>query len=308
MIPIILDTDPGVDDTFALFYALAAQRFDLLGLTTIFGNVQIDTATNNALWLLDAFGRHDVPVAQGAQRPLSGRSHRASVEVHGPHGFGNWPAQTPERGAHAMDAADFMIAQSLARPGELEVVAVGPLTNLALAAMRDPAFPTRIAKLHVMGGAFRVRGNITPHAEANIYNDPEAAAVVASAYPNLRFIGLDVTDKIPLPLTDCAALAGANPAWQDFITEISEYYTAFYASVGKTAGASLHDPATLIAVLMPELFQFETGRVQLVVEGDAAGQTLFHAGEGGVEIAAAADYDAVRREFMARVSGWLAQS
>lgn len=308
MIPLILDTDPGVDDTFALFYALASKRFDLVGLTTIFGNVQTDTATNNALWLLDAFGHHDVPVAQGSPRPLSGRSHRASVEVHGPHGFGNWPAQSSARAAHAMDAADFLIAQSLARPGELEVVAVGPLTNLALAAMRDPDFPARIAKLHVMGGAFRVRGNITPHAEANIYNDPEAAAVVASAYPNLRFIGLDVTDKIPLPLSDCAELARANPAWQDFITEISEYYTAFYASVGKTAGASLHDPATLIAVLMPELFQFETGRVQLVVEGDAAGQTLFHAGEGGVEIAAAADYDAVRREFMARVSTWLAQS
>lgn len=308
MVPLILDTDPGVDDTFALFYALASGRFDLVGLTTIFGNVQVDTATRNALWLLDSFGRSDVPVAKGAPCRLSGSDHRASIEVHGPDGFGNWPAQRPTRPAQDMDAADFLIAQSLARPGEIEVVAVGPLTNLALAAMRDPDFPNRIKKLHIMGGAFRVRGNITPHAEANIYNDPEAAAVVARAFPNLRFIGLDVTDKIPLPLSDCATLARANPAWHDFIMEISEYYTAFYASVGKTAGASLHDPATLVAVLMPELFQFDTGRVELVVDGEEAGRTLFHAGEGATEIAASADYDAVRAEFMTRVQAWLAQS
>lgn len=308
MVPLILDTDPGIDDTFALFYALASQRFDLLGLTSIFGNVQVETATRNALWLLEALDRPDVPVAMGAARRMSGQMHQAAVEVHGTHGFGNWPAQTPQRAPEAMDAADFLIAQSLARPGEIEVVAVGPLTNLALAALRDPGFPARIAKLHVMGGAFRVKGNITPFAEANIYNDPEAAALVASVYPNLRFIGLDVTDKIPLPLSDCATLAQASEKWGGFITEISEYYTAFYASVGKTAGASLHDPATLIGVIAPELFTFETGRIGLEVTGEAAGRTSFAAGEGVAEIAAAADYSAIRQEFVTTVSQWLAKS
>jgi inosine-uridine nucleoside N-ribohydrolase len=288
MIPLIIDTDPGIDDAFAIFYALTCGGFDLRGLTTIFGNVTTARAAENAVWLLDALEQRHVPVAKGAERPLSGQVHQPADMVHGDHGFGTWPAQQAQRPIEAMDAADFLIAQSHLYAGQLQVAAIGPLTNLALAAERDPGFPARIAGLHVMGGAFRAPGNVTAFAEANIHNDPEAAAIVAARYPRLRFIGLDVTDRIPLTLAECQAIAAAQPHWAEFILDISRFYAEFYASVGKTEGPSLHDPAALISILHPELFTFKAGVVSVAVAGENRGQTLFAEADQGVEVALSA--------------------
>ena len=113
---IIIDTDPGVDDALALFYTFAAPVFDLVGLTAIFGNVTVETATENAIWLCEAVGRPDIPVAMGAREPLAGHAHAPSVAVHGPHGFGNLPRRRPRGQAVAMDAADFLIARAAADP------------------------------------------------------------------------------------------------------------------------------------------------------------------------------------------------
>ena len=303
---IIIDTDPGVDDALALFYTFAAPVFDVVGLTAIFGNVTVETATENAIWLCEAVGRPDIPVAMGAREPLAGHAHAPSVAVHGPHGFGNLPRRRPRGQPVAMDAADFLIARAAADPGQITLVALGPLTNVALALQRDPTFADNIAQIVVMGGAFGVPGNITPHAEANIFNDPRACAVVAALGQRVTFIGLDVTNQILLSKQDIDETCLAGGVWATFTQHITDYYLAFYASVGFTAGAGLHDPTTLIALDHPHLFSFDTGTVSVITEGEAKGKTLFTPGAGTARIAHTAQFQAILDLFKIAVGGWIA--
>ena len=303
---IIIDTDPGVDDALALFYTFAQPQFDLVGLTAIFGNVTVETATENALWLCEAAGRPGVPVAMGARLPLSGAGHDPSVAVHGAYGFGNLARRAPQGQAVAMDAADFLVAQAAADPGQITLVALGPLTNVALALQRDPNFAQNIAQIVVMGGAFGVPGNITPYAEANIYNDPLSCAVVAALGQRVTFIGLDVTDQILLSKQDIAEMCASGGPWAAFTRDITDYYLAFYASVGITAGAGLHDPTTLIALDHPHLFSFDTGTVSVITEGEAIGKTQFTPGPGNCRIAHTAEFQPILDLFKTAVGGWIA--
>ena len=187
---LILDTDPGVDDAIAILLALTSPQADVLGLTTVGGNVSRARATRNALALLQAAGRADVPVARGAARPLTGR-YRPSVAFHGPGGLS---ARLPVPAAQAIDAAavNFLEAQLSAAPGDVTIVALGPLTNLARLERKRPGILSRSAGLVIMGGAVETRGNVTPRAEFNIYSDPLAAS---------RVLGLDT----PMTLADLAA-------------------------------------------------------------------------------------------------------
>lgn len=303
---VIIDTDPGVDDALALFYTFAQAEFDLVGLTAIFGNVTVETATENAIWLCEAAGLRGVPVAMGARQPLAGAAHAPSVAVHGAYGFGDLPRRHPQARPEAMDAADYLIAQAAADPGQITLVALGPLTNVALALQRDPAFAQNIAQIVVMGGAFDVPGNITPHAEANIYNDPQACAVVAGLGQRVTFIGLDVTNQILLSKQDIDDICAAGGDWADFTQAITDYYLAFYASVGFTAGAGLHDPTTLIALDHPHLFSFDTGTVSVITTGEARGKTLFTQGNGTTRIAHTAEFQSILDLFKTTVGGWIA--
>jgi inosine-uridine nucleoside N-ribohydrolase len=187
---LILDTDPGVDDAIAILLALAAPRVDVAGLTTLGGNVPRARATRNALALLQAAGRLDIPVAQGAARPLTGR-FRPSVAFHGPGGLS---ARLPEpaSGPVGETAMDFLEAQLDADPGGVTVVALGPLTNLARLERRRPGILARSAGVVIMGGAVETRGNVSPRAEFNFHSDPLAASQV---------LDLD----IPIMLADLAA-------------------------------------------------------------------------------------------------------
>ena len=173
---LILDTDPGVDDAIAILLALAAPRVDLAGLTTLGGNVPRARATRNALALLQAAGRLDIPVAQGAARPLTGR-FRPSVAFHGPGGLS---ARLPEPASPPLGetAVDFLEAQLDADPGGVTVVALGPLTNLARLERRRPGILARSAGVVIMGGAVETRGNVSPRAEFNFHSDPLAASQV----------------------------------------------------------------------------------------------------------------------------------
>ena len=192
---IILDTDPGVDDAQAIQLILAAPELNLLGLTTIFGNVDVELATTNALRLLDLGNRTDVPVAKGAADPLNGPYLGAVTFVHGDDGQGNTFRPASQQQPIGPSAAEFIVQQLNEQPGVITLVAVGPLTNLALALQLDPTITEKVVEVVVMGGNAFCAGNATPAGEANILNDPDAADRVFGANWPVTMIGLDVTQS-----------------------------------------------------------------------------------------------------------------
>src|SRR6185437_15919771 len=190
---IILDTDPGIDDALALVLALDSPEVQLEAITTVHGNVPVEMTTRNALGLLEVAGRSDVPVARGSAQPLV----RAPVDakyVHGPTGLGTLALPEPQTSVVTQSAADLIIERVQAAPGEVTLVPIGPLTNLALALRREPAIASQVREVVIMGGALRVPGNVTPAAEFNIYADPHAAQVVFKAGWPIRLVALDVTN------------------------------------------------------------------------------------------------------------------
>lgn len=181
-IPLLIDTDPGVDDALALLMAFADPRHEVVGLTIAAGNVGLRHTVRNALKLCEVVGRSDVPVFPGCDRPLLHPSPDAA-NVHGEDGFGDAGLPAAKHAAQARHAAEAIIELSHRHAGRLLLVALGPLTNLALALRLDPSLPSRVARLVVMGGAVTGHGNITPSAEFNVYFDPEAAHIVFEAFP-----------------------------------------------------------------------------------------------------------------------------
>ena len=294
---IIIDTDPGVDDALALFYAKTSSAFEIVGFTSVFGNVTTDTATENTLWLSEQLG-FDAPVAGGVQQPLGNVKHEPHPIIHGEFGFGTHEQRQPKNVPVDHDAADFLIEQAANAPGEITVVALGPLANIAEALNRDPAFAENVHEIVIMGGAYNAPGNVTEYAEANIHNDPYSAEVVFSKAKKIRAIGLDITDQILFSRNDLSNMINHAGSWAPFVKNCCEYYLDFYASQGVTTGAGLHDPVTLIYLVRPELFEFKTGSVNVVLEGDTRGLTQFTAGNGNMEYAASAKNDAVLQEFL----------
>ena len=273
---IIFDTDPGIDDAMALLFIEASPALDLLAITTIFGNADIETTTRNALYLKQRFGL-SAPVYKGTDKPLTRPRNPSPTFVHGENGLGDVeltglvPAQPEAKPAHQ---AIIDIARQ--HPGEVTLVAVGPLTNLALALQADAEVATLLKGVVIMGGAFGVAGkpgNVTPVAEANIWNDPEAADQVFTAPWALTAVSLDVTTQVIMTPAFMDALeASAGPAGQ-FLNEISRPYAAFYGSRDGISGCCVHDAAAVAYVIDPSLFELRRGSVRVVTESIALGQT-----------------------------------
>lgn len=186
-IPLLIDTDPGVDDALALLMAFDDPAHDIVGLTIAAGNVGLEHTVRNALKLCEVAGRDDIPVFAGCAGPLLHAAPDAAY-VHGRDGLGDTGYEAPLRQAEAEHAAQAILRLSHAHAGELLLVALGPLTNIALALKLDPTLPQRVRRFVVMGGAVTAHGNITPAAEFNIYFDPEAAHIVLSAFPEFDLV------------------------------------------------------------------------------------------------------------------------
>lgn len=191
-IPLLIDTDPGVDDALALLMAFADPRHEVVGLTIAAGNVGLQHTVANALKLCEVLGRDDVPVFAGCDRPLLHPAPDAA-NVHGRDGFGDAGLAPATRGAESRHAAEAIIELSHRHAGRLLLVALGPLTNVALALRLDPTLPSRVARLVVMGGAVTGRGNITPSAEFNVFFDPEAAHIVFEAFERFDLCDWEAT-------------------------------------------------------------------------------------------------------------------
>ena len=277
MIPrkkIVIDTDPGIDDALAIFLALASPELEVVGLTTVFGNVSVDLCTRNALALLQIAGRDDIPVAEGAAHPLAGPYLGPVPQIHGDDGQGNGGVPTPRRAALAEPAADFICRVAAESPGEITLVAVGPLTNLAEALTQRPALAQDVHEVVVMGGAAFVPGNATPYAEANIHNDPEAADVVFAAAWRVVMVGLDVTHRAFLTNADAAKIMSAPNDVSRHIGKALPLYQKFFADEHQLDGVYLHDPSAVAYAADPSLFTTRPHPLRVETKGDDRGRTI----------------------------------
>ncbi len=271
---VILDTDPGIDDAQAIAFALSHPDINLLGLTTVFGNASVDITTGNALVVLEHYSRADIPVARGAAEPLSQARMPSPDFVHGADGMGDLNLPPPRSVARDESAAEFIIRNVNQRPGEVSLVAIGPLTNIAQAVMLDPSLPSKVKELVVMGGALDVPGNVTPLAEANFVNDPHAADVVCAYDWPLAVIGLDVTLQVPLTDEHFALLRDSAGAMGQFIWDSSRYYIDFYSTTKEYGGkrqCAMHDASALAYLVERSAFELVSGPARVVNDGVAVG-------------------------------------
>lgn len=272
---VIIDTDPGIDDAIAIFLALAAPELDVVGLTTVFGNCAVNVATRNALALLEIAGRGDIPVATGAGDPLATGYLGAIPHIHGEDGLGDSGLLAEPSGRPLdMSAAEFLCRHA---PGAT-ILALGPLTNLALALRLRPELDTLVRDVVVMGGNALVPGNATPAAEANMMNDPEAADVVFGARWPITMVGLDVTHKVIMDGARIDAVTSADTPTARLLKGAIPLYRRFLERVSGLDGIYLHDPSAAAYLLDPSLFHTERWPVRVETQGLSRGKTWPHLG------------------------------
>jgi purine nucleosidase len=252
---LIIDTDPGQDDAFAILLALALPDVEVLGLTTVAGNVPVAQTADNARRIVELAGRADVEVRAGSDRPIL-RPARPAHEVHGATGIDGWdwaPAKAPPMAEHAVD---WMVRTLLAEPaGTVTVATLGPMTNLALALRRAPEIAGRIRRVVFMGGGFFEGGNMTPAAEYNILVDPEAAAIVLGAGMDVTGVPLDCTHSAPAPVDWSADLEGIGTEVGRACAGMMRFFERYGNRKYGTASRPLHDAVAIGALAWPDLFQ-----------------------------------------------------
>lgn len=241
-IPLYLDTDPGIDDALALAYLLNSPEVELVGIGTVSGNIDSVTGARNALDLLHLAGHPDVPVAVGAYDPLIGAYRGGAPHVHGDNGIGNVTLEPSALDPIPEPAAELILALAERYPHRLRLLAIGPLTNLAHALELDPTLPERIDSVTIMGGTVLRAGNIAPLSEANIYNDPEAAAAVFAAPWRIILAPLDVTMVHTLGDDERAELGASASAMLRSVADMLDYYLGYYAGIFGERRCALHDP------------------------------------------------------------------
>jgi len=278
---VLIDTDPGIDDAQALAYAFAHPDLQVIALTTIFGNVSVELATANALRLCDLCNV-DAPVARGADRPLVIKPNQVADFVHGKNGFGGVELAASERKADNRNAANTIIDSIRQHPGELTIIAVGPLTNLAAALQLDPDISQLVSEVVVMGGAFKTSGNVSEFAEANIWNDPHAAEIVFNADWPLTVHGLDVTHQVSMSREYLQSLADTSPKCGGFIAAASGFYCDFYEQTHGRKGCCPHDLLAVAYSANPHWYQKQPCTEMAVeTDGEQIGRTTAGTQETG---------------------------
>ncbi len=272
---VIFDTDPGIDDAMALLFLHQHPEIDLIGITTVFGNASVETTTRNALFLKREWNI-TAPVARGDGKAFDPMRNPVDwpVMIHGHDGLGNIDVpQTIDLPVDPRPAHRFIIDTVRENPGEVTLIAVGRMSNLAFALKEDPQIAALVKQVIIMGGAFDVPGNITPAAEANIHGDPEAADVVMTAPWNVTVVGLDVTMKTVMTRTLLDEIVRKGGARAKLLSDISQLYIDFYGRHVKD-GMVVHDSCACIYLVAPELFTTRSGAIRVVAGGIADGQTI----------------------------------
>ena len=254
--PIVLDTDPGVDDALAIIYALNHPDLQVHAITTVCGNIGIDQATRNAQIILSLLD-YTVPLAIGQNQPIY-YPLQTALHVHGPDGLGNVSVQFESlEGQVVKESAVELILDSVAKfPDQLRLVCIGPLTNIAQAILANSPLMRRTKEIILMGGVFERRGNVTTSAEFNIYVDPHAAQIVLEAGVPITILPLDVTHQVILS-ADCLRQATqcSNAPWRNFTWSITQPCMRFHQHQEGFHGMYLHDPLVVGYLLRPDLFK-----------------------------------------------------
>ncbi len=278
---IIIDTDPGIDDAMAIFLALRSPELKVEAITPVAGNVPLDLTLPNALRLLEIAGRTDIPVAPGASHPLVRRLATAG-HVHGVNGLAG--VEFPEPKIKPVHETAPEIIRRIVRenPGEITIVAVGPLTNVALALRADPELASMIPAIAIMGGSLS-GGNMTPAAEFNLYVDPEAARIVFDANIPLTMVGLDVTRKCRVSEEHIKQLEGANNPVSQAGGKILRATYERMRHGGEVTDIDLHDALAVASLIDHDVITRKDYYVEVETVGEwTAGQTLGYDGRGPV--------------------------
>jgi inosine-uridine nucleoside N-ribohydrolase len=272
VIPVLIDCDPGQDDALALLLALGSPELDVVGVSAVAGNQTLDKTTANALRVLELAGRTDIPVAAGAEGPLAGELVVAA-DAHGETGLDGVDLPPPATEPIPDHAKDFLAAKLAASDRAVTLVALGPLTNVALLLEAHAEAREKIDRLVLMGGAIH-EGNQTPSAEFNIWIDPEAAAWVFESGLDVTMVGLDVTNKAVLSHADAASLRGAGPV-AEAAADMIDFYLGFYTDAYDHGGAPIHDAVALAHVFRPDLLTVERRHIQVdTSDGPCRGRTI----------------------------------
>lgn len=311
MTKLILDLDTGIDDTLALLYTLASPEAELIGIAGTFGNVSVETGVANDLALLELFGRPDIPVFAGIDHPSWADSFSVMPEsrrFHGRNGTGD--VEIPARAraqAQTQSAVDFIVdAVRAMSPEDLIVIPTGASTNIAAALEAAPDTVGR-ARIVMMGGSLTQPGNVTPFAEANIMQDPEASSKLFAAGAQITMIGLDVTTQVKLSREQAEAYRATGTATGTFLSDMLAYYIDVTEEAHPTGvpGCNLHDPLAVAAALDPSLIDTFSCDIMVETEGAGRGRTIGDPARvtcpsGRTQVALAVDAERFVERFMER--------
>ena len=262
--PMLLDCDTGVDDAVAILLTKYLNTLELKAVTTVAGNVEVEHTTRNTLQVLELAGMEDIPVYRGAEKPLLCEAVTAH-HVHGQNGLNDMTFPKPKREAETLPAWDAIYEYAKKYEGELVLVAIGPLTNLALAIAKYKELPKLLKRIVIMGGA-AVGGNVTPSAEFNVYADPEAADMVFTCGAPVYMCGLDVTMRAYLSAKELDEIAALGSKQAVFTRDVMQGILKFYRTY-KLAGVAFHDPVTVLYADDDSYFQTDFAGVRVETKG-----------------------------------------
>ncbi len=312
MIKLLLDIDTGIDDALALFFLAEAQKqghVEILGSTTVSGNVEVSQTTRNTLKIWEML-ELDIPVASGSESPLQS-TLRTATFVHGDDGLGNSFLVPPKKSPVDESAEDMILRCSHEYSGELTLLTTAPLTNIAMVILRDPSIANRIKRLVIMGGAFST-GNVSAVTEANISNDPEAARIVFRSGIDMTMVGLDVTHEVYWEESDLEPLIKINNERSIFLLQIIRFISEAYESLSGWRRCVLHDPLAAGVCLFPDLVKTETLFVDVELNGELTrGMTVVDkrgktpSGEENMKVALEVDAERFKNLLMQSLLVWV---
>ncbi len=263
---IIIDTDPGIDDALAILLALASPEVNVEALTIVNGNCSVDQGVINALSVLELAHATHIPVAKGAPVPLV-QPLLLAPETHGNTGIGYAQLPAPKVKPVAGHAVHLLIQKVMAAPGEITIVAIGPLTNIALAIRLEPRLVSAVKEMFIMGGAIQHGGNTTPLAEFNTYCDPHAAHIVYHSGIPITLVPLDVTYQVILTPADVDKLQSNESPIPHFIAEATRFYMEFHDQAQSIQGCVINDPLALALTFASDLVDIQSLYVDVDISG-----------------------------------------
>lgn len=271
---IIMDVDPGIDDSLAILLALKSDKFDIQGLTVVSGNIEVNQATQNCLKAVQMAGRDDVKVYKGMELPLE-KEYIDATDTHGLDGIGENFFDDIYLKAEEEHAVDFILDTIRTNENEITILALGPLTNIAMAIKKDPETMKKVKQIIIMGGAAKFHGNCSPVAEYNFWVDPHAAKRVFKAdLLNAVLVGLDVTHNIIMTPNIREVIRQLDTDLSKYIYDITQFYVDFHWKQERTIGCVINDPLVPAILIDESIIQMEHAYVDVETEGIAIGQSV----------------------------------